>query len=67
MAPIGSSELRKMRQGNVDGEIHWRSAQLELGFDPIGRFKDWSPERHRCFNAIAGEEMRAFGYELMHD
>ena len=50
---IGSSTTRK--QG-----LNW--AEKTKSFNPIGRWKGWSPWRKRVFKRIAGQSLVQFGY-----
>jgi len=54
----GSSDLAV-----EEGGVHWRPVDPKPSFDPLRRFADWSPARHRRFNHLAGAELRLFGYE----
>lgn len=45
------------------GDVHWRPVEPPPSFDPLSRFADWSPARHRRFNHLAAAELRLFGYE----
>ena len=56
---IGSSETK-----SETGKVHWQTVEKKAGFDPLHRFKDWSPAQHKRFNWIAGRYMIDLGYEL---
>lgn len=55
----GSSSYR--RDG---GEVHWKPVERSADFRPLERWADWSRSRHERFNWLAGDQMRALGYEL---
>ncbi len=59
---IGSSELK--RQSSA---VHWRPMPKKEVFDPINRFKGWGKMKHQRFNWIAGDAMKAMGYDLQYD
>lgn len=54
----GSSTL-----GATGDWVHWRPVARTSAFNPIGRWKGWSRRMHERFNWIAGQYLRAFGYE----
>lgn len=43
-------------------EVHWNPVPPDAGFDPVARAAHWPETRHRAFNRIAGETLRALGY-----
>ena len=55
----GSSSLMRDHE-----TLHWRPQVQTAEFDPVFRYRDWSPSMHARFNLIAGEQMKIFGYEL---
>ena len=55
----GSSATRR-----DDGAVSWEPVPRDAAFAPIRRWADWDNRRHRRFGWVAGEAMRAFGYEL---
>ncbi|RME38852.1 MAG: sulfotransferase [Planctomycetota bacterium] len=54
----GSSTLRQ-----AGGELHWRPVEKPPAFDPMSRFRHWSPLRHHRFNRLAGRQLERFGYQ----
>jgi Sulfotransferase family len=45
-------------------KLHWDPVARPASFGGLVRWSGWSDDQHRRFNAIAGAEMRAFGYDL---
>lgn len=58
--PVRGSSALRARPG---GRMHWRPVPKPADFDPTSRFAEWSRARHERFEWIAGESLRAFGYE----
>jgi protein-tyrosine sulfotransferase len=56
---FGSSTFR-----GESAELHWEPVAKSDSFQPLGRASSWSPERRRRFAWLAGDPMRALGYEL---
>lgn len=50
--------------GLVDGHLTWQPQRRTEAFRPLERAAGWDADRHRRFNAIAGDMMEAFGYPL---
>ena len=55
---VGSCETRE--DSNV---LHWRPVPKSVGFNPIGRWKNWTAKECDQFTAIAGEAMESVGYK----
>ena len=58
----GSSTLRKSGSDSV----HWNPVDRPAGFDPHSRWQVWTDHEHRRFNAVAGAQQRALGYDCHH-
>ena len=56
---FGSSELLRPSTGSPD----WDGVEMPDGFQPIGRWHAWDQRQRRGFARIAGEQMRALGYD----
>jgi hypothetical protein len=54
----GSSTL-----GATEDWVHWKPMSRTAGFNPIGKWSDWSKSRHERFNWLAGKYLVAFGYK----
>lgn len=54
----GSSTFR----GDRD-DVNWRPVERSDEFQPLRRWRDWTPARHDRFNWLAGRELEALGYE----
>jgi hypothetical protein len=54
----GSSSL------HGQGPVHWAPVEKTADFAPLERWNDWSAHLHRRFEAIAGDQQRALGYDL---
>ena len=55
----GSSVLR----GAPAADVHWQPVAKTADFNPLERFKDWTPAQHARFNWLAGDALRLFGYQ----
>lgn len=66
IAVTGSSDQRVGVPADSDEAFHWRLTHPSESFNPLARFQDWDDGRHRRFNALAGQQMLALGYETMH-
>jgi len=53
---IGTSELKKY------GRIHWNPIPKPEGFNPIGRWKQWTKDQKKTFKDIAGQTLIRCGY-----
>lgn len=51
---LGTSEARV---------VHWEPEQKPSDFNPIGRWKTWSPKQQKDFMSIAGPSLRQIGYD----
>ena len=58
----GSSTVR-----SSGDNVHWQPVAKSADFDPMSRFRHWSPRQHARFNWVAGRELERFGHELCHD
>jgi hypothetical protein len=56
---FGSSTFRGENE-----DLHWQPVAKSEAFRPLGRFDGWSPEQRCRFAWLAGDPMRALGYEL---
>lgn len=56
----GSSTYRGHR-----GDVNWQPVRKSEKFRPMERWRDWSTGRHDRFNWLAGQELKAFGYEAV--
>lgn len=56
---FGSSVLPKK-----EDKVSWKPVEKPQDFDSIQRWSNWDRKLHERFNWIAGEYMKAFGYEL---
>ena len=56
---MGSSEVVQ-----AEGSLHWKSIDKSAGFNPLARASEWSPNLRSRFEWIAGEQMRALGYQM---
>lgn len=45
-------------------ELHWRPVPRPDDFKGLVRWEGWDEERHRRFNAVAGEELMRLGYGI---
>lgn len=54
----GSSFLPRAEDGRVD----FRPQPMPADFNPLERWRDWTPERHAKFNRLCGSIMRKWGY-----
>lgn len=54
----GSSTLRGGRD-----EVHWEPVDRRPDFRPLQRWAGWNRARHERFNWLAGDQLRALGYE----
>ena len=45
-------------------QVHWDPVQRTPDFDPLGRWRHWTPEQHTRFAWIAGRQQTALGYGL---
>ncbi len=61
----GSSTFGRRAGDGRTAQLDWAPKPRTAGFDPLSRFADWPAERHALFNRIAGDQMRALGYELV--
>lgn len=43
--------------------VHWDAVGRPANFAGLTRYAGWSEQQHREFNAVAGDLLRAFGYE----
>jgi hypothetical protein len=50
-------------RGGAD-KLHWEPVARLASFGGLTRWADWTDDQHQRFNAIAGAEMKALGYEL---
>ncbi|MDX1624454.1 MAG: sulfotransferase [Gemmatimonadota bacterium] len=57
LSVYGSSTYR-----GGEERMHWEPIERATEFNPLDRWKDWSPDRHRRFNWIAGDELVKLGY-----
>ena len=55
----GSSVFR----GKREKEFHWDPLEKTAGFNPVGRWNNWSRSTHERFNWIAGQKLVGLGYE----
>jgi hypothetical protein len=55
----GSSTLR----GENAEKVHWNPIAKTEDFNPLERFKHWTPAQHARFNWLAGDALRLFDYE----
>ena len=56
---VGSSEFSTSEDGSFD----YTFVQDRNGFNPVGRWKQWSTELRSDFKEIAGQQLRLLGYE----
>lgn len=49
--------------GHGSGRVHWAPVAKPSDFDPIERFRHWTPRMHERFNWIAGRQLERCGYE----
>jgi hypothetical protein len=54
---IGSSTFGK------NDNVTWEPKEDDGSFDPLSRFASWEDSQHRRFEWLAGDELRALGYE----
>ncbi|MEQ9487457.1 MAG: sulfotransferase [Alphaproteobacteria bacterium] len=54
----GSSFLPRGEDGRVD----FRPQPMPENFNPLERWRDWTPERHAKFNRLCGSMMQKWGY-----
>lgn len=54
----GSSTLRP-----EDGNLNWEPVAQSEDFNPLERWRSWTPARHARFNWLGGRELEVFGYE----
>lgn len=45
-------------------QVHWQPVERPEDFRPVGRAEAWPALRHARFALRAGEELRAFGYDV---
>lgn len=55
----GSSTLKAEK-----GRIHWKATKKKENFQPVARYKSWSPWKKYLSTIIAGNELEIFGYEI---
>jgi protein-tyrosine sulfotransferase len=55
----GSSDLRS-KEGK---DVHWRPVTKTADFDPLSRWKHWTPKQVERFDWVAGPYLAALGYE----
>ncbi len=58
--PVRGSSFLRDRDGKHD--FGTGVEKPETGFQPIGRWRDWSAKRLRCYHSIAGQAARRLGY-----
>ncbi|MFQ5529094.1 MAG: sulfotransferase [Gemmatimonadota bacterium] len=46
-----------------EGDVHWQPVERGADFQPLQRWESWSRARHERFNWLAGDQLRALGYE----
>ncbi len=56
----GSSSYKR-----TGGDVHWQPVEPGADFQPLNRWADWSESQHARFNWLAGDQMKALGYELV--
>lgn len=44
-------------------DVNWQPVERSAEFNPLERWRGWSPARHDRFNWLGGPELAAFGYE----
>lgn len=49
--------------GRGQSSVHWEPVTRDPSFSPNRRWESWPPERLERFEWIAGDQLRAFGYE----
>jgi protein-tyrosine sulfotransferase len=52
----GSSSIKS------EGKVTWNASEKPKGFNPVGRWQNWSKRRKKTFKDIAGETLIAAGY-----
>jgi hypothetical protein len=55
---IGSSTNRGIKK-----DVNWDEIKKPPHFNPIGRWKSWSPRNKKIFKKVAGKELIELGYE----
>jgi Sulfotransferase family len=58
--PVRGSSTFHRTEGR---KVSWSPVAKTGNFDPSARWKQWSPNRLRRFDYLAGEQLRYFGYE----
>ncbi len=53
---IGSSQLKR------DGEVSWDPVAKPAGFEPIGRWRRWTPRQKTIFKRVCGQTLLDTGY-----
>jgi hypothetical protein len=57
--PVRGSSTFRPESGN----LNWEPVAQSEDFNPLERWRSWTPARHARFNWLAGRELEAFGYE----
>ena len=60
--PVRGSSTLKSESGS---DLHWTPVERTDSFDPRERWRSWDDHTHRRFNAVAGEQQRALGYDVV--
>ena len=60
--PVRGSSTLRSEHGS---DLHWTPVERTTDFDPRSRFKSWDDHLHRRFEAVAGSQQRALGYDLV--
>lgn len=50
--------------GRNASSVSWEPVEKNAGFSPKERWRSWTPPQHERFAWIAGEQMRALGYDV---
>lgn len=58
--PVYGSSALGRKEGR---ELHWQAMKRTADFNPLERFRNWTPAQHARFNWLAEPELRIMGYE----
>lgn len=61
--PVRGSSTLKSEHGS--DEMHWVPVERTDSFDPRERWRTWDDHTHRRFNAAAGVQQKALGYDIV--
>lgn len=54
--------LQGSSKNSIDGNVSWNPVEKPSGFNPVGRWHDWSAGQKQTFKRIAGEALIETGY-----